>query len=50
MRVLFYRDCRTINKVLVADVHEDGVTVDGPLSLETSWDIGNRPADAQGSW
>eukprot|EP00301_Raphidiophrys_heterophryoidea_P026721 c9289_g1_i1.p1 GENE.c9289_g1_i1~~c9289_g1_i1.p1 ORF type:complete len:280 (+),score=70.68 c9289_g1_i1:2-841(+) len=39
MRVLFYRDCRTINKIQFARVDAAGVHVDEPVVLETNWDV-----------
>ncbi len=50
MRVLFYRDCKTINKIQFAEATAQGITIAPPVELSTSWEIGNRPADAQGSW
>merc|ERR1712159_318822 len=40
MRVLFYRDCRAINKLQFADITADGVTItpaDEPVVLTTEW-------------
>lgn len=50
MRVLFYRDCKTINRIQFAEITAQGAKVSAPEELSTSWDIGNRPADRQGSW
>jgi 20S proteasome subunit beta 7 len=50
MRVLFYRDCKTINRVQFAEITAEGVHIAAPRELSTSWEIGNRPADRQGSW
>lgn len=50
MRVLFYRDCKTINRVQFAEVTRGGATVSPAVELTTRWDIGNRPADPRGSW
>lgn len=40
MRVLFYRDARSFNKIEIADISADGVNVT-PLSLDTNWSIAN---------
>ncbi|KAJ1967911.1 Proteasome subunit beta type-7, partial [Dimargaris xerosporica] len=37
MRVLFYRDARSLNKIRRAKVTKDGMEVTGPYSLETEW-------------
>jgi len=39
MRVLFYRDCRTINKITFAIVDKNGVTIEEPIALETNWNL-----------
>lgn len=38
MRVLFYRECRTINKYRIAKVTAGGVEVSEPYSLSTKWE------------
>lgn len=39
LRVLFYRDCRALNRVQIAKVtKEEGVLISDPYELETSWD------------
>jgi 20S proteasome subunit beta 7 len=50
MRVLFYRDCKTINRIQFAEITSQGATVSAPVELSTAWDIGNRPSDPRGSW
>ena len=50
MRVLFYRDCKTINRIQFADVTAEGLKLEKPVELSTNWEVGNRPMDAQGSW
>jgi len=50
MRVLYYRDTKTINRIQFGTVTADGVTIDAPVELATNWEIGNRAPDAQGSW
>jgi len=37
MRVLFYRDARTINKMQIAKATEAGITISEPYELETEW-------------
>lgn len=40
MKVLFYRDCRTINKFICARItKEGGPEVSEPYSLETNWEF-----------
>jgi 20S proteasome subunit beta 7 len=41
MRVLFYRDARTINKMQIATIKKEGVTISEPYSLETTWKYKN---------
>eukprot|EP01138_Halocafeteria_seosinensis_P002550 gb/GECG01002608.1/.p1 GENE.gb/GECG01002608.1/~~gb/GECG01002608.1/.p1 ORF type:complete len:233 (+),score=23.93 gb/GECG01002608.1/:1-699(+) len=38
MRVLLYRDTRTINKIQVGRIATDGVSISEPFSLDTKWD------------
>ena len=37
MRILFYRDARSLNRIQRAIVDKDGVRVTEPYSLETEW-------------
>jgi len=37
MRVLFYRDARTINKIVIASISAEGATISEPYELETEW-------------
>lgn len=38
MRVLFYRDCRALNRIQIAKVtKEDGVLISEPYEIETDW-------------
>ncbi|KAI0340995.1 proteasome endopeptidase complex beta subunit [Trametopsis cervina] len=37
MRVLFYRDARSLNKYQIGTVTEKGVTISDPIIIETSW-------------
>ena len=39
LRILFYRDCRALNRVQIAKVTEDGVLVSDPYELDTYWDF-----------
>lgn len=41
MRVLLYRDARTINRIQVAKVTAKGVDISEPYSLTTDWSVGN---------
>ena len=41
MRVLFYRDARTINKMQIATIKKEGVTITEPYALETVWQYKN---------
>uniref|UniRef100_A0A7S1I6I0 Proteasome subunit beta n=1 Tax=Eutreptiella gymnastica TaxID=73025 RepID=A0A7S1I6I0_9EUGL len=37
MKVQFYRDCRTINKIIIADCNASGVEISPPKTLDTEW-------------
>lgn len=37
MRVLFYRDARTINRIQMATINTDGISISEPFSLQTDW-------------
>jgi 20S proteasome subunit beta 7 len=55
MKVLFYRDCRTINRIQIAKVTAEGSIVSEPYSLETKWDYQSfidpkAGAETGGSW
>ncbi|WZZ50944.1 hypothetical protein YC2023_051051 [Brassica napus] len=53
MRVLLYRDRSAINKLQIAKITEEGVTVSQPYSLNTFWEFKafhNPTAGAEGSW
>jgi len=39
MRVLYYRDCRAADKILVASVSRKGIDISPILTLETYWDL-----------
>jgi len=38
MKVLFYRDCRTINSIQFATVTQKGVDIHAPVELQTYWE------------
>lgn len=38
LQVLFYRECRTINKFQIADASNGQVTISEPFEVPTSWD------------
>jgi len=39
MTVLFYRDCRAINRYTVATITTKGITISPPYSLATNWTL-----------
>ncbi|XP_066062640.1 proteasome subunit beta type-4 isoform X2 [Chamaea fasciata] len=39
LRVLYYRDARSFNRYELAVVTDQGVELEGPLTLEANWDI-----------
>lgn len=39
LRVLFYRECRTINKFQIADATAKGVTIGEPFMVDTNWEL-----------
>jgi len=39
MRVLYYRDCRSTNKILIASVTRKEVTLHPVVTLQTYWDM-----------
>eukprot|EP00760_Papus_ankaliazontas_P003160 PhM_4_TR11464/c0_g1_i1/m.67401/K02736/PSMB4; 20S proteasome subunit beta 7 len=38
MRVLFYRECRTMNRIQMADASADGVVLSDPYTLDTQFE------------
>lgn len=42
MRVLFYRDARSLDKVQYAKVTAEGVTISEPTKVSSDWSIGKR--------
>ncbi len=39
IRVAYYRDCRATSKYHIAFVDAKGTTVEGPLMIDTDWEI-----------
>jgi len=39
MRVLFYRDCKTINKVTFGIIDINGINISEPVSIKTDWNL-----------
>jgi 20S proteasome subunit beta 7 len=37
LRILFYRDCRALNKIRIAKATEEGVSISDPYMLEGNW-------------
>mmetsp|Transcript_28814 Transcript_28814/g.44258 ORF Transcript_28814/g.44258 Transcript_28814/m.44258 type:complete len:256 (-) Transcript_28814:74-841(-) len=56
MRILFYRDCRALNRIQIAKVTpEDGVLISEPYELDTDWTSANvvsaqADLDGDGGW
>ena len=55
MRVLWYRDCRALNKIQIAKVTAGGVAVSEPFTTTAKWDFQlfvtpKAGADTGGSW
>uniref|UniRef100_A0A3Q7IZW2 Proteasome subunit beta type-4 n=1 Tax=Solanum lycopersicum TaxID=4081 RepID=A0A3Q7IZW2_SOLLC len=53
MRVLLYRDRSAVNKLQIAKITEEGVTISQPYSLKTFWNFSafqNPTVGAEGSW
>lgn len=55
LRVLFYRDCRALNKIQIAKATADGTLVSEPYEIETSWDSASFVAtkgqlEGDGGW
>lgn len=61
MRVLYYRDCRTMNRIQIAtlkkteDSDKPDITVSEPIKMDTKWDFASfvKPkadSDTGGSW
>jgi len=39
MRVLFYRDCRALNRIQIATITAEGARIGEPYILDTNWDL-----------
>lgn len=39
LRVLFYRDCRALNKHQIATITAEGVTIENNIELDTNWNM-----------
>ena len=39
MRICFYRDCRSLNRIQFATVTAEGTTINEPIALSTKWDF-----------
>ncbi len=39
MRVLFYRDCKTRNKITFGIIDKNGVNISDPISIQTDWNL-----------
>jgi 20S proteasome subunit beta 7 len=55
LRVLFYRDCRALNRIQIAKADASGVAVSQPFALDTVWDLAafcepKAGMDTDGSW
>lgn len=55
MRVLFYRDCRALNRIQIAKVTAGETLISDPYEIETSWDSASFVApvadlDGDGGW
>ncbi|TYH46792.1 hypothetical protein ES332_D11G363800v1 [Gossypium tomentosum] len=49
MRVLLYRDRSAVNKLQIAKITEEGVTIHQPYSLKTYWEFSTFENPAQGA-
>ncbi|OQR83545.1 proteasome subunit beta [Achlya hypogyna] len=49
MRVCYYRDCRTLNRIVVARVNEQGTSISEPYALDTKWDYASFVAPKSGT-
>lgn len=55
MRVLFYRDCRSVNSIQLAKITADGPLISDPYPLSTRWTFESfvnphAGSDTGGSW
>ena len=53
LRVMFYRDCRASNRIMIAKASADGVVVSEPYEISHDWETANfdarHPSPADGS-
>ena len=53
LRVLYYRDCRAINRIVIAKATIDGTLISEPYEIKTEWETANydvrHPAASDGS-
>jgi len=40
LRVLYYRDARSLNRIQIATANANGTTISAPYELTTDWDVG----------
>ncbi|CAN0471913.1 unnamed protein product [Discosporangium mesarthrocarpum] len=55
MRVLFFRDCRALNRIQIAKATREGTAVSEPFTIETDWSLAsfkepNAGPNTDGSW
>ena len=55
LRVLFYRDCRALDTVVLSKATAEGTLVSEPYKLETDWTsasfvVPKAGADGDGGW
>ena len=55
MRVLFYRDCRSLNQIQIAKATNDGAIVSEPFKISTEWSLAafaqpKAGTNTDGSW
>jgi len=43
LRVLFYRDARSLNRAQIADMNEKGVSISEPFEVSANWNIDSKP-------
>lgn len=41
LRVLFYRDCRALNKIQIAKATSEGTLISEPYEISSSWETAN---------
>jgi len=39
MRILYYRDCRALNKIQIATITAKGAQITEPYTIETNWNV-----------